>query len=986
MLMLFFSAGAGAWAQVPDIEVTDSLGAPLENGSTLTLPDSRLDNSITRSVLLSAKGGVAVNFESVQIETEYGASGPEFMLFGGGSGWLYPGQPAERISFRYMPQAVGVRTGVLKFTTNDPDETSYAITLTGTCVMPKIEVEEVPGVALVNNSTSDFGTCTAGTTGTTKTFKIRNTGTSLMNLSAMDLITDGPSTEPNSQNFKLTPAPPTPQTPRLVQPGGSATIQVQFAPTGQASNVSGMLVIGHNAEFVGGLFVINLTGKSVPSEISFLEPVFTAVHGDAEAVITLVRTNPEGPATVKVTTDEVDASVIPPMALAEQDTDFTGLTGLTVSFAAGEAHKTLVVPLLVPAAREKLNRHLKLSLSEPGPAGSSILGTHQTALLRILGQDSAKPTLQILAPAAGAVNGLLPFWVNGTVGDANGIDRVEVRLNGAAPALADLAPGTDLPDARKMVFNLAMTPKEGANEIVATAYDLRGNSTSVTRKFTFKHSQNLELWVTGSDLLQPQPLGVVTAAVAPASAGSTTGTAILKQGIIVVGATVKLTVKPVANYLVQEWLGLPAGAQMSAARDVVSFTMPAEDLELKAVMTQSPFAPRPGLTNRVHVLLDDDADDGPDASYKACLTGTLTPTGSFSGKLLIQGQSVPVVAALLLNGPTVFTVAGKKLAAQPVPGGTLTLNGTGVQGHPFIAVIHRPVGSGLPPVEGLARWAGYSTTWKVPGSLMNSTTKGAYTMAFDVPVAPVPELKAPKGHGYATVSLTHLGAVTMAGVLADGTTVTASTELLERLNEQSPDEAPVYVPLPTPGATTKLGLLLGLLRFGVETPESDMSADLRWFRPMTASPKVLLYPQGWPQGLDLDAKGCFFYSALTLQAALEAGATPTTQGVPCALTITDGKLPGPLSLTSFSIVKNTVVKIKPVDAGYTLTVTPTTGQFSGSFTPTWANPAAVKPAFKGVILQKRAVRGGYGFFLNNAKGETAPEGGKVLLGVPVVEE
>lgn len=959
---------------LPEITVTGPDGTEIPSGGTLTFPDTKVGSARTLDLTL-ANPSQAILF--IEPETIEGENPAVFFTYPHPlPKRLHPGGQVE-IPVTFYPTAVGFRTAVLKLESTDPDESPYEITLVATAVAPpQMVVEETAGQALTDQTIVDYGTCAAGAPGVTKTFTIKNpggTGLAVFKISVPD--------DPLAQMFTVTSTASS-ATPLVVLPGQSANFTVQFTPKYAHAEKVWRMNIEHNITFRGSSDFW-LSGTVVPSVISFAQPVFNAAHGDSEGLVTLTRTNAAGLATVKIQTGYLPSTELPPVSVASEGHDYTPLNLVTVNFAAGEAQKTVQVPLLAPADRAALNTHLKLTLSVAGPSGVNELGTQTTAVLRILAKDTTKPTLTLTSPAAGKVGDLVPLQARGTAGDAHGIDRVELRLNGAAPELASVVPAmsSNQVDPKKMEFSGNITPAEGANVLVVTAFDLKGNSTSVTRSFTFTRRQALEVMLVDA-AQQPAASGALAVTITPAASGLISGGAASKAGTAAIGAPVKVTARPAANYLVQEWLGLPAGAQLSPARDVVSFTMPAEDLELKAVMTRSPFAPRPGLANRVHVLLDDDADDGPDASLKGCLTGTLTPTGGFSGKLLIQGQSVPVAAALLLNGPTVFTVAGKKLAAQPVPGGTLTLAGSGVQGHPFIAVIHRAAGSGLPPVEGLARWAGYSATAKVPGSLLNSATKGSHTVAFDVPVAPVPELPVPQGHGYATVSLTHLGAVTMAGVLADGTSVTMSTELLEKLNEQSPDEAPVYVPLPTPGATTKLGLLLGLLRFGVATPESDMSGDLRWFRPATASPKVLLYPQGWPQGLDLDATGCFFHFALTLQAALEAGATPSAQGVPGALTITGGKLPGLLSLTSFSIVKNAVVKSKPVDAGYTLTVTPTTGHFSGSFTPTWASPATVKPTFKGVILQKQAARGGYGFFLNNAKGETAPEAGKVLLGVP----
>ena len=55
---------------------------------------------------------------------------------------------------------------------------------------------------------------------------------------------------------------------------------------------------------------------------------------------------------------------------------------------------------------------------------------------------------------------------------------------------------------------------------------------------------------------------------------------------------------------------------------------------------------------------------------------------------------------------------------------------------------------------------------------------------------------------------------------------------------------------------------------------------------------------------------------------------------------------------------------------------------TGTFTPNWPNQSTAKPGFKGIMIQKGASKGGYGFFISNAKDDGAPESGGVILGLP----
>lgn len=180
-------------------------------------------------------------------------------------------------------------------------------------------------------------------------------------------------------------------------------------------------------------------------------------------------------------------------------------------------------------------------------------------------------------------------------------------------------------------------------------------------------------------------------------------------------------------------------------------------------------------------------------------------------------------------------------------------------------------------------------------------------------------------------------------------------------------------PLPTPGGTTKRGLLFGEVEFYT----AGAAGALWWHRPAAASPAVSLFPQGWPDGIVVQAEAAFFTPAMTMQTAL-GGITAPGQGN-ALLLLHGGGLTQDIFKTSFSITGNSVVKVAPMDSAYTLTLSPSTGMFSGTFTPNWAAPSATKPAFKGMVLQKEGSSTGHGFFLNNAKNEPAPGSGSVFL-------
>ncbi len=194
------------------------------------------------------------------------------------------------------------------------------------------------------------------------------------------------------------------------------------------------------------------------------------------------------------------------------------------------------------------------------------------------------------------------------------------------------------------------------------------------------------------------------------------------------------------------------------------------------------------------------------------------------------------------------------------------------------------------------------------------------------------------------------------------------------------DEAPFFIQLTTPGAITKEGSLMGTFNLIPQVPPLNAevrSHDMRWFRPdVRAKPvgaKLLAYKAGWPQGIDLTAAGAIYNPALTVSASLGTSPTGTWLG------FTRGKLSGPVDVRNFTIEGNKITKLPATDKSFTLTVTPSTGMMTGTFTPDWTQPNRVLPTFQGVLIQGGLLQGGHGYFMSNRLYDLDPESGRVML-------
>ncbi|MFZ4764876.1 MAG: InlB B-repeat-containing protein, partial [Roseimicrobium sp.] len=729
---------------------------------------------------------------------------------------------------------------------------------------------------------------------------------------------------------------------------------------------------------------------SVPEPLSFSHETYTVAQGASSVTLTVVRATAAAAASVTINTDDGTALDIPPYSPAiatgmPTTSDYLDLTGSakTVNLAVGELSKTVTVTLY-PQSGAQPNKRFTATLSDAALG----LGVITTATVRILATDTTAPTLVVTAPAVGAtVSTGSPYLINGTAGDARGIDRVEVSLNGGAPVNAVLG-ATTVPTSYPWSLNL--TPAAGTNTVNVTAFDLKGNSTTVSRSFTFtqRFAVTLTRAVPTAVSASPDLAGTVALAVTPATNASALSPAIAnpQSSSIVPGATVKLTATAKPGYLFSHWSGQPAGATVGG--NVLTFTMPSANTPITAT-----FVTVPTTTggNEFYGLIRPDAPAVSSSATEGLLSTTFTPgTGALSGKVFIAGTTQSFTATAFGDGSVYFKVGAVFQPTLTFGTRTLGLTYSAVSGQLAITLSNSADGS---TSSGIAKRTLYSATSTVPAALLNAGTKGNYTIAFAAKTQDpaIATNTYPQGDGYGTLALTNTGAVTLSGILADGSTVSGTSALVEG------NSCPLYAQLVTPGqaATVKGGVFLGTLVFDTTQADSDVSAtDLLWLRPdvTTLTPGSTaaaiaaadLYTAGWPEGITVDAVGALYDKNVDVATALDLGAASPTGNA--KLTIADGKLTGTVTKTTFNIAPHATVvgtsvvtKVPTTDTSYTLTTAQNTGAVSGTFTPNWTNAAPSKPAFKGILLQKGANKGGFGYFLSNAVGDTDPESGGVTL-------
>ncbi len=708
-------------------------------------------------------------------------------------------------------------------------------------------------------------------------------------------------------------------------------------------------------------------------DFSFDAPVYTVEQGTASVTLTITRSATVPAAVVFSLQDGTAHPGNPPFAAAVANVDYTPpANGSTViEFAEGETSKTVDVPLLMGAAAMP-NKWFTANLQAPAE-GATLAGAFTTASVQILANDDLAPKLTLLTPAASSkpISQGLPLLVTGKAEDARGIARVEVRLNGADPLPAELGDNLRPP---AVPFSLEVSPVEGANTLEVTAWDLRGNSTTVERDFIFLRRAWLTLTRDVPETVAADTAGLVVLKADIAAHATPLGPKgeAVQRSMVLPGTGLVLTATPKKNHVFSHWSGLPENAVVRG--NVASFLMPETDVPgLTAVFVANPFPVLAGGPKSAYqgLLLPEQGTTASNGTV-GWVSGTLTTAkGSLSGRVTMDGRVVSFVALLQGDGSVWFQHGKMRLPALDFLDRQMTMtwddNGLAMQ----------VTGPGNAVSSGLAQPPAHSKTEPVGADLLDAAGRqGLYTVALPskTQTPDRPASSYPQGAGYTSLTLLANGTLKLAGLLADGSKITASSYLVAGA------EAPVFAQLPTPGASTKNASFLGTLAFaGGEVGASD----LLWFRPAVSEgskPVTQLYTDGWPDGLVLDGVGALYDKGLDLQIGLGLGAADVDGNA--VLEFTSGRLVETVLVTNFNVAASKVLKLPANDRSFALKLTQASGAMSGTFTPNWSQPAKALPKFQGILINRGPNRGGYGFFLSNAVGDTDPESGAVQLGPP----
>ncbi len=478
--------------------------------------------------------------------------------------------------------------------------------------------------------------------------------------------------------------------------------------------------------------------------------------------------------------------------------------------------------------------------------------------------DTQAPTVAITSPKSGAKLTNSTVTVQGTAGDNLGVALVQYRLENAA--------GTnDYQNA------------DGTNNWTATINNLiPGPNTIRVRSFDTSGNDSPEVSVTVNF--------VVVSLLTVNINGTGTVTPSLNQTLQPVGNTLTLTAKASSGQVFSNWTG-----DASSTSPAITFVM-RSNMVLSANFVPNPFTPLAGTYEGLIYQTN-----GPNNPSSGFFNGKLTSAGAFSAKIVLGGQKL-------------------SLSGQFTAGGFFSNNIVRKGAPPLTAQLNLDLATGSLTGQ-FGDGSGFTQLIANRAVTSAGATAGKYTLLIPGGADGVAQ---PGGDSYATIVVSSTGAISLKGVLADGSKVTQKANLL------TTGQWPLYIPLYSGG-----GSVLGWLNFS----NGVIGGTVDWFK---RSGLTGLYPTGFT--LTNEAVGSSYMF---------------TSGVP-VLNFSTGILQvsnGNLSNTFIEgIALDSASKVTSTNASVKMTITTSTGLFKGSV----ADPVSGRTiSFNGVVLQKQNYGGGF---------------------------
>jgi hypothetical protein len=495
-----------------------------------------------------------------------------------------------------------------------------------------------------------------------------------------------------------------------------------------------------------------------------------------------------------------------------------------------------------------------------GKGGSS--GVAQINLAFSL--DTKPPTVKITSPKNGTKLNGPAVTAHGTATDNLGVSLVQYRVE-------NLAGTNDYQDAIGTTSWTAIVTglSPGPNTLRVRAFDTSGNESEATETVSFVVPSLLTVNITGTGTVLPNLNGTQQP----------------------VGNTLTLTAKPGTGQSFSNWM--VGDDTVTTAK--LSFIMQS-NLVVTANFVPNPFGPAVGTYQGL--IYDTNGITPQNAGF---FNAKLTGSGAFSAKINLAGKKLSLSGQFSAGGVFSNSIARK--------GST-----------PLSAQLNLDIATG--DLTGVFS-DGTNTTELVANRAVTSagTSAGKYTLLIPGGTNGVAQ---PGGDSYATIVVSATGAISLKGVLSDGTKIAQKANLL------TTGQWAFYVPL-----YSARGSILSWLTFS----NSVIDGTTYWFKESLAGK---LYPAGFTNVTDAAGSAYVF-----------------TKGVP-VLNFSNGILALSNGNLSNSFIEGLALdsnsKVTSTNATVKMAITTATGLFKGSVKDPFSG--RIVP-FNGVVLQQQNSGGGF---------------------------
>jgi hypothetical protein len=164
------------------------------------------------------------------------------------------------VTITFAPSAVGTRTAAITIASDDSNEGTYVINLTGTgTAAPEPEINIKAAAANVASAGSvDFGSSILGTATAATTFTIENVGTADLTLSGTPVVSISGT---DAADFTIVQTSSSP-----VAASGTTSFTISFNPSATGSRTAAITISNNDSD--ESTYVINLTGTGTTPEIN----------------------------------------------------------------------------------------------------------------------------------------------------------------------------------------------------------------------------------------------------------------------------------------------------------------------------------------------------------------------------------------------------------------------------------------------------------------------------------------------------------------------------------------------------------------------------------------------------------------------------------------------------------------------------------------------------------------------------------------------